>query len=256
MNADFEKPNSKENQETLNKMVLLNRNSYLGTISIESGETVALATWKNKATEKEKIELERLTGTPLLALYKSIYVSDEQIKEIENKMERDYGLKSFIEEMWAPEIVRKFEQWKSYYEDPVEMKELIKEKSRPYDERKEELEKKYGTPLDKDELLELEEDTEDYLKRIALTDREIVKLFEFIKKYPERIKVGVRKVKQTDIIKESIRYNFLKDLRDYFNNTLAANRTDELNDLRMDNEGMRFIFSKIQNTLEHKDSNK
>jgi len=252
---EWEKPRSRENRETLNSMALLLRQHDLNTISPENRTVLRL--WRKQATPQDLQEIEKIAGKSISSQYRSRDISQKRIEEIENIMEEDSGLKEYIEEVWIRELVKNFEKWKSSLENIEEFK---KDKSRPYEERKKELKIKKVT-ITKEIEAELQESADDFLNRITPTSREIFKLFEFIEKNPSSIKNAIELVRGSDIILTNTEYNFLKDLKDYFDNTahlkkeeLVKNRINELNNLIIDNPSMRTIFSKIQTYFNQKKS--
>ncbi len=244
----FEKEPFKNDPEILKSMALLMRKYDLNIIT--SDEIKALSTWKLKAHPEDLEAAERLAGRFLYDKYTSHDIPEERIEEIDGQMEKDFGLKSYIEEFWAYKLVKDFEIWKSSLENYEKIK---KNKDRPYQEKRDEFMFRKIVITEKI-IIELHETSQDFFKRITLTNREILKLFEFIKKYPSCIEDAIKSEKGADLSKIHTAYGFLKDIKDYFENTLRADRVNEFSDLRMDDPGMRILFSKIQEAFDQKKS--
>jgi len=220
-----------------------------------------LSAFWEKASEKDKKKIQKLADWGFTYfIYTDKNTPEKEKEELEKKMNEDLQLREYVEKRWARAITEDYVTWRSALEDHEETK---KNKARPYEERRQELEKA-GVGITEGVEKSLRESAEDYLRRVSMTDEEIRKLFEFLEKYPKEIEEslsvmyseartsktsGKIEIGPSDPSRTYAEFSFLKDIKKYLDGQMSPREENDFNDLIIENQQVREILQRFKNAL-------
>jgi hypothetical protein len=145
---------------------------------------------------------------------------------------------------------------------------IKKEKDRPYEERRRELEAK-NTEITKSDEERLRQSADGVLNIFSLTKREIQKLLEFVGKYPKEMKealfsaksalvlskfTGIEEINKTnsDLSKAYAEFNFLKGIKEYLDGKMSEKDQSDFFNQIIEDKNNKEIFTKISDALKNK----
>jgi hypothetical protein len=251
---------SNENRELLKEMSLLLRKRDVDMLLPH--ESSRLSQWMMWATKEELDEAEKLTGKDLYFTYSSRNANPEVVNQIEKMMEKDEDLREYVERLWTWTLTENFEVWKHTLLDEEKIR---RDKARPLTERRMELELA-GIKITPEVLQGLRETADEFIERIAPTNREAKKFLDFIGKYPEQVEGAISfmqgeiklrtatgqkefELRAAKLSKQMAELEFIKDLRDYLKGTISKSREEDFAGQVLDNDWMQVMVKKFQDAL-------
>lgn len=230
--------------------------------AIKNEDEKQLLSFLKDASQEEKEEVEQLAK--IIEKY-NIYINTdtkyEEIEQIEAEMEKNFRMKDYIERHYAEVLAKDYFVW---IETLRNYEKIKKEKDRPYEERRKELEAK-NIVITKSDEERLRQSAESVLNVFSLTKREIQKLLEFVGKYPKEMKealssaslvalsryTGIAEINKTnsDLSKAYTEFNFLKGIKNYLDGKMSEKDQSDFFNLIIEDKNNREVFTKISDAL-------